>query len=94
MDVLSLSRTVSLPRVYITDHRQTRPITITIHYNFSTSDIQCGGIMQFCYAYSSHSVCICLDIAELGQLSGVAAILRFPLPEPEDDESSDEDEHT
>jgi hypothetical protein len=24
--------------------------------------------------------------AELGQLSGVAAILRFPIPEPETDE--------
>lgn len=28
---------------------------------------------------------------QLGQLSGVAAILRFPIPEAEDDEESDED---
>ena len=37
-----------------------------------------------------------LLIAELGQLSGVAAILRFPIPDPEDEgddaeNSSDED---
>ncbi len=34
-------------------------------------------------------------LAELGQLSGVAAILRFPIADPEDedefDSSSDED---
>ena len=33
---------------------------------------------------------------ELGQLTGVAAILRFPMPELEDeddDESNDEDEN-
>ena len=30
---------------------------------------------------------------ELGQLSGVAAILRFPLPEPEDSDNSDDDDN-
>ena len=29
---------------------------------------------------------------ELGQLSGVASILRFPLPEPEDSDASDQDD--
>jgi len=29
---------------------------------------------------------------QLGQLSGVAAILRFPIPDPEDDEDADEDD--
>ena len=29
---------------------------------------------------------------ELGQLSGVAGILRFPLPEPEDSDASDQDD--
>lgn len=39
------------------------------------------------YKFSSH-------FPELGELSGVAAILRFPLPEPESDEddSSSSDE--
>ena len=30
--------------------------------------------------------------SELGQLSGVAAILRFPIPEPETDDDDDEDD--
>ena len=29
---------------------------------------------------------------ELGLLSGVASILRFPLPEPEDSDASDHDD--
>lgn len=29
---------------------------------------------------------------ELGQLSGVASILRFPLPEPDDSDDSDQDD--
>ena len=32
-----------------------------------------------------------IDILELGQLSGVAAVLRFPMPDPEDEDSSDEE---
>lgn len=35
-------------------------------------------------------VCLCLFPAELGQLSGVAAILRFPVPEPEEEGGSDD----
>ena len=29
---------------------------------------------------------------ELSQLSGVASLLRFPLPEPEDSDASDQDD--
>jgi len=29
---------------------------------------------------------------QLGQLSGVAAILRFPLPDPEEDDDDDDDD--
>ena len=29
---------------------------------------------------------------ELSQLSGVASILRFPLPEPDDSDASDQDD--
>ena len=47
-------------------------------------------------------VCICVHVclsnvtllvcfAELGQLSGVAAILRFPIPDNDEDDESDED---
>lgn len=35
---------------------------------------------------------VCFVFTELGQLSGVAAILRFPLPDLEDSESDDSDE--
>ena len=35
---------------------------------------------------------LCFVFAELGQLSGVAAILRFPLPDLEDSDSGDSDE--
>jgi len=35
---------------------------------------------------------LCFLFIDLGQLSGVAAILRFPLPDLEDSESDDSDE--
>ena len=34
---------------------------------------------------------LCL-LSELGQLSGIAAILRFPIPDPEDEEDYSSDE--
>ena len=36
--------------------------------------------------------CLYLRLAELGQLSGVAAILRFPMPDIADDEGSADSE--
>ena len=30
-------------------------------------------------------------LLELGQLSGIAAILRFPIEDPQDEDSSDEE---
>lgn len=32
------------------------------------------------------------DLSELSQITGVAAILRFPMPELEDDEEEEEEE--
>jgi hypothetical protein len=33
----------------------------------------------------------CFSFLELSQITGVAAILRFPMPELEDDEEEDDD---
>lgn len=35
--------------------------------------------------------CNCFSFLELSQITGVAAILRFPMPELEDDEEEDDD---
>ena len=37
-------------------------------------------------------VCVCVCVTELGKLSGVAAILRFPLPDVESGSEPDEEE--
>ena len=47
---------------------------------------------------SDQIICNCDTISykfyfsELGMLSGVAAILRFPIPEPEEDEDSSDND--
>ena len=49
--------------------------------------------MSTCFSTSSMlstSVCVC--VTELGKLSGVAAILRFPLPDIESGSEPDEED--
>lgn len=45
---------------------------------------------EFYQNYSIPIVLLCLCFSELGQLSGVAAILRFPMAEIANDDDEDE----
>ena len=63
--------------------------------------MMCCHVVMCCFS-SFHNSCsvglyfnllnMYFTLSELGQLSGLAAILRFPIPDPEDDDDSSSEE--
>jgi protein pelota len=54
------------------------------------SSLHVSGEREFMTVHSSFSLLTPTSIPELAQLTGVAAILRFPMPELEDSDNEDD----